>query len=87
MIDGDRIPSDMSCRTETSLKGDTQEYCIAAASILAKVTRDRIMKQYREQYPRLNALQHKVYPTKALAEELRKHGPSPIHRWSFGRSV
>lgn len=85
LIDGDRIPPDMPCRTEAIVKGDTQEYCIAAASILAKVTRDHIMKQYHEQYPRFNFLQHKGYPTKAHIEELRKHGPSPIHRLSFGR--
>jgi ribonuclease HII len=84
LIDGNKIPPDMPCRSEAIVKGDSQEYCIAAASILAKVTRDRIMKQYHEQYPRFNFLQHKGYPTKAHIEELRKHGPSPIHRLSFG---
>ena len=75
----------MPCRTEAIVKGDTQEYCIAAASILAKVTRDRIMTHYHAQYPRFNFLQHKGYPTKAHIEELQKHGPSPIHRLSCGR--
>lgn len=84
LIDGDRIPPDMPCRTEAIVKGDSQEYCIAAASILAKVTRDTIMKQYHEQYPKFNFLQHKGYPTKAHFEALQIHGPSPIHRLSFG---
>ena len=57
LIDGDRIQPGMPCRTEAIVKGDTQEYCIAAASILAKVTRDRIMTHYHEQYPRFNFLQ------------------------------
>jgi len=58
-------------------------YSIAAASILAKVTRDRIMCAYADQYPEYNLAQHKGYPTKAHFAALAKYGPSPIHRMSF----
>jgi ribonuclease HII len=82
-VDGNKIPSDMPCQTEAITKGDTREYSIAAASILAKVTRDRIMHQYHEQYPQYNFSQHKGYPTVAHIAAIRTFGPSPIHRLSF----
>ena len=65
------------------IKGDSQSYSIAAASILAKVTRDRIMVQYDKQYPLYGFAIHKGYPTKAHIDALMKHGPCPIHRRSF----
>jgi ribonuclease HII len=64
-------------------KGDSLSVSIAAASIVAKVTRDRIMEKYAKEYPEFNFAQHKGYPTKAHKEAIRKHGVCPIHRRSF----
>jgi ribonuclease HII len=83
LIDGNRLPNDMPCQAETMVKGDGREYCIAAASILAKVTRDRLMHQYDSLYPVYNLKQHKGYPTVFHMDAVRKHGASPIHRRSF----
>lgn len=65
------------------VRGDTLSLSIAAASIIAKVTRDNIMQSYHEQYPQYGFSRHKGYPTKAHKKALRIHGPSPIHRFSF----
>jgi ribonuclease HII len=83
MIDGNRLPKDMPCEAETLIKGDSKEYCIAAASILAKVTRDRLMRDYDKMYPHFELKQHKGYPTAAHMALVRKHGASPIHRRTF----
>ena len=83
LIDGNRLPTDMPCPADAVVKGDSREYCIAAASILAKVTRDRIMHQYHKLYPVYNLAQHKGYPTAAHMDAIRTHGPSPIHRLTF----
>jgi ribonuclease HII len=83
LVDGNRIPSNLSCEAEAIVKGDSKEFCIAAASILAKVTRDRLMNEYHELYPHYNFVQHKGYPTKAHRQALAQHGPCPIHRRSF----
>jgi ribonuclease HII len=83
LIDGNRLPKDMKCEAETIVKGDSKEYCIAAASILAKVTRDRLMHAYDKMYPCFQLSQHKGYPTAAHMSLVRKHGASPIHRRSF----
>lgn len=64
-------------------KGDTLSASIAAASIVAKVTRDRIMERYDLDYPQYNFSKHKGYPTKAHREAIQKHGICPIHRRSF----
>ncbi len=69
--------------TETIVKGDSKSYSIAAASILAKVTRDRQCIELDKQYPMYDIAKHKGYPTKDHMELVRKHGPSPIHRKSF----
>jgi ribonuclease HII len=63
--------------------GDSRCRAIAAASIVAKVTRDRIMDKYQALYPSFSFSQHKGYPTPAHMEELREHGPCEIHRRSF----
>lgn len=69
--------------TETVVKGDSKSYSIAAASILAKVTRDRQCIELDREYPEYNIAKHKGYPTKDHMDAVRKYGPSPIHRKSF----
>lgn len=65
------------------IKGDARSISIAAASILAKVSRDRIMKAYDQQYPQYGFASHKGYPTKQHREALEKYGVLPIHRKTF----
>ena len=65
------------------IKGDALSLSIGAASILAKVTRDRIMKEYDITYPQYGFAKHKGYPTKAHKEALKQYGVTPIHRRSF----
>ena len=65
------------------MKGDGKSASIAAASILAKVSRDRYMLEMAEQYPEYAFEQHKGYPTKLHYERLRQYGPCPIHRLTF----
>ena len=69
--------------TETVVKGDSKSYSIAAASILAKVTRDRGCAELDAAYPEYNIAKHKGYPTKEHMEAVKKYGPSPIHRRTF----
>ena len=71
--------------TETVVSGDAKSCSIAAASILAKVTRDRGCKELDEQYPMYGIAKHKGYGTKEHMEALRKYGPAPIHRTKFIR--
>ena len=82
LIDGNRSAG-ITCPNETVVKGDGKSASIAAASILAKVSRDRYMLEMAEQYPEYAFEQHKGYPTKLHYERLRQHGPSPIHRLTF----
>ncbi len=65
------------------IKGETKSASIAAASIIAKVTRDRLMVDLHEKYPVYNFAQHKGYPTKAHRKVIAEHGPCPIHRKTF----
>ncbi len=81
-IDGNR-PTTLEIRQQTIVKGDTKCQSIAAASIIAKVTRDRIMEKLHEIYPQYGFLKHKGYPTKAHYEAIKMYGPSPVHRLSF----
>lgn len=83
LIDGNKVPKDMPCECESMTKGDGREYSIGAASILAKVTRDRLMHEYDAKYPKYNLSQHKGYPTAAHMSAVREHGASPIHRRTF----
>lgn len=83
LIDGNKIPKDMSCPSESLVKGDGREYSIGAASILAKVTRDRLMHEYDKLYPKYNLSQHKGYPTAAHMDAVKAFGASPIHRRTF----
>lgn len=68
---------------ETVVKGDSRSASIAAASILAKVSRDRYMEEMAARYPQYEFQRHKGYPTKLHYERLRQYGPCPIHRRSF----
>ena len=81
-IDGNRSTT-LEIRQQTIVKGDTKCQSIAAASIIAKVTRDRIMEKLHEIYPQYGFLKHKGYPTKAHYEAIKMYGPSPVHRLSF----
>lgn len=65
------------------IKGESKSASIAAASIVAKVTRDRIMEEFHDQYPVYNFYRHKGYPTKEHRQALATHGPCPIHRLTF----
>ena len=69
--------------TKTLVKGDSKSFSVAAASILAKVTRDRQCIKLHEEYPQYNIIRHKGYPTKEHMDLIRKYGPSPIHRKTF----
>ena len=82
LIDGKfKIPSVLP--QEPIVKGDSLSISIAAASIIAKVTRDRLMEIYHLYYPHFGFSQHKGYPTRAHKEAIKEFGPCPIHRRSF----
>ena len=85
LIDGNRMPP-LDIDGETVIKGDSRSESIAAASILAKVTRDRLMLELAEKYPQYQFEKHKGYGTKLHYEMLDKYGPSDIHRQSFLKS-
>lgn len=82
IIDGNKLPPlDIPC--EYVIKGDAKSMSIAAASILAKVSRDRLMLEYAKEYPQYCFEKHKGYGTKLHTEMILKYGPSKIHRMSF----
>ena len=82
LIDGNR-EKDMGVPIQTVIKGDSRSASIAAASVLAKVTRDDLMLEYAKEFPEYHFDIHKGYGTKAHYEALTHHGPSPIHRMTF----
>ena len=82
MIDGNRMP-DLSIDGECIVKGDAKSMSIACASILAKVSRDRLLYEYAKEYPQYQFEKHKGYGTKAHVEALKEFGPCPYHRMSF----
>ena len=82
LIDGNRMPP-LSIPGETIIKGDALSMSIAAASILAKVSRDHYMEEMAVRYPEYEFERHKGYPTKRHYQLLRQYGPCPIHRKSF----
>lgn len=84
MIDGNRIPSELSIKAEAVVKGDDRVACISAASIIAKVARDQEMIEMETKYPGYGLAKHKGYPTKAHIEALQLQGVTEIHRRSFG---
>ena len=82
-VDGNRIPPDMPCGVQTLVKGDGLSASIAAASILAKVSRDRYMKEIAEKYPEYQFEKHKGYPTKLHYQLIEQYGIQPFYRKSF----
>ncbi|MEG2119166.1 MAG: ribonuclease HII [Pseudoflavonifractor sp.] len=86
LIDGNRDKG-ISLPHITVVKGDGRSANIAAASILAKVSRDRYMEEMAERYPQYEFERHKGYPTKRHYELLRQYGPCPIHRRTFLKNV
>jgi ribonuclease HII len=82
LIDGKFAP-DLPCDTQTVIKGDSTSLSIAAASIIAKVTRDRLMTKLHAQYPHYGWDTNSGYGTKAHMEGLKTHGLTPFHRLSF----
>ena len=83
LIDGNRYPRIGGVTEETIVKGDGKSMSVAAASILAKVSRDRYMLEIAEKYPQYCFEKHKGYGTKLHYEMLEKYGISPVHRKSF----
>ncbi len=83
MIDGNRMPPHLHIPGETIIKGDAKSASIAAASILAKVSRDRYMLEMAQNYPQYQFEKHKGYGTKLHYEMLDKFGPCDIHRQTF----
>lgn len=82
LIDGNRSTG-ITVPNQTVVKGDEKSASIAAASILAKVARDRYMVQMAQVYPQYAFERHKGYPTKLHYERLEEYGPCPIHRLTF----
>lgn len=81
-VDGN-VALEIDRRQRTLVRGDGRSYAIAAASILAKVSRDRVMETYHERWPVYAFDSNKGYPTRAHREALEQHGPCEIHRRSF----
>lgn len=82
MIDGNRLPN-LDIDSEFIIKGDAKSMSIACASILAKVSRDRLLYKYAEEFPEYSFDKHKGYGTKVHVEALKKYGPCKYHRLSF----
>ncbi len=87
LIDGNRIPRGIKIPCETIVKGDSKSMSVAAASVLAKVTRDRLMLEYDKKYPEYNFKKHKGYGTKEHTELIKQYGPCEIHRLSFLKNI
>lgn len=87
LIDGNRLPPMLTVPAKTIVKGDATSASIAAASILAKVSRDRYMMKMAELYPEYEFEKHKGYGTELHTQKIREFGPSPIHRRSFLKNI
>lgn len=83
IVDGNKVPPEMPVDTKAVVKGDAKSLSIAAASILAKVSRDRYMEKLHEEYPQYRLDKHKGYPTKLHYELLAEHGIQDFYRRSF----
>ena len=87
LVDGNRVPKEIKIPCETVVKGDSLSMSIAAASILAKVTRDRVMMELDEKYPIYEFKKHKGYGTALHMDLIRQYGPSECHRPSFLKKI
>lgn len=87
LIDGNRIPKGCAVPAEAVVKGDAKCPSISAASVIAKVTRDRIMKELALEYPQYELEKHKGYPTKEHYKKILTHGIAPIYRRSFLKNL
>lgn len=87
LIDGNRVPAGISVACQTVVKGDGKSCSVAAASILAKVTRDRLLLEYDREYPQYGFARHKGYGTAAHYAAIREYGVCPVHRISFLKNV
>lgn len=86
IIDGNRLPS-LEIAAKPVVKGDMHSMSVAAASVLAKVTRDRLLLEYDKEYPEYKFSAHKGYGTKAHYEAIKEYGITPIHRKSFLKGI
>lgn len=86
MVDGNRMPP-LPIPGEAIVKGDGKSASIAAASILAKVSRDRLLREWDKQYPEYGFAKHKGYGTKAHYEAIKRYGILPVHRRSFLKNL
>lgn len=82
LVDGRPVPG-LGFESEAIVKGDQKSFLIAAASVVAKVSRDRMMEQFDSLYPQYGFARHKGYGSRSHFVALMEHGPSPIHRQSF----
>lgn len=87
LIDGNQIPPSLQIPAKAVIKGDALSASIAAASILAKVSRDRLMRELDKQYPHYQFAKHKGYGTELHRSILKEWGPSPVHRMSFLKNI
>ncbi len=87
IIDGNRLPEQLEIPAKAVVKGDAKSMSIAAASILAKVTRDRLMLELAKEYPEYEFERHKGYGTKLHCEKLCEFGPCKIHRKTFIKKI
>ena len=83
LVDGNRVPPALAHNGEAIIGGDDKSFVIGAASIIAKVTRDRIMLALDKRFPLYGFAQHKGYGTKAHMEAIARHGPCDVHRRTF----
>ena len=87
LIDGNQTPKGLQIPSQTIVKGDAKSCSISAASILAKVSRDRLMLEYDNEYPQYNFKKHKGYGTKEHTDAIKQYGPCKIHRMSFLKNI
>lgn len=87
LIDGNKIPDGIKVPAAAIVKGDAKSMSIAAASILAKVSRDRLLMEYDQKYPEYQFAKHKGYGTKLHTDLIKEHGPCEIHRLSFLKNI
>ena len=87
LIDGNRVPANIEIPCQAVVKGDSKSCSIAAASILAKVTRDRLLLEYDQKYPQYGFCKHKGYGTRDHYNAIEKYGICEIHRKSFLKNV